>query len=715
MIKVIKRNGQKVEYNGERIVTAISKSMSEGETGIDNEMALLIEQVIFEVIANDDKNIYTVENIQDMIEKELMKHGRYNTAKRYIEYRYERNKNRNKKWEMNDLQKAIFEQKYENNKEGFEGFLDRVSNGNNKIKKLIRDKKFMPAGRILANRGLQKEGRKITYSNCYVVGAPEDNIESIFESSTKLARTYSFGGGCGIDIGKLRPNGSKVNNSAKTTTGACSFMDLYSLVTGLICQSGRRGALMISIPSNHPDIEEFITIKSDLDRVTKANISIRIDNDFMTSVKNKDSYQLEFLIEATGEVIKKEVDANEIFTKLALNNWDFAEPGALYWDTICNWNIVSDYPNFEYAGTNPCAEEPLPKGGSCLLGSINLSEFVINPFTDEACFNYNLFNEAVKTSTVFLNEVLDEGLPLHPLQEQRDTVRDWRQIGLGIMGLADMLIKMGIVYGDEDSFNLCDNIAYNMINSTLQQSALIAKDLGTFPLYNEENTFNSSFIQHNASEETLSLIKKYGLRNSQVLTIAPTGSISTMLGISGGIEPIYQVSYTRKTETLNDGKDTFYKVFTPIARQYMDVNDLHDESELPETFVTAMTLNYEDRIKMQSIWQKRIDASISSTINVKEDFTVEQTKDLYIKAWEAGLKGITIFRDGCKRLGILGNHDVEANVSNLTAKQLKEILDKKIQEELDNDPNKCPVCGGNMNHIGGCAECEDCAYSPCAI
>lgn len=715
MIKVIKRNGQKVEYNGERIVTAISKSMSEGETGIDNEMALLIEQVIFEVIANDDKNIYTVENIQDMIEKELMKHGRYNTAKRYIEYRYERNKNRNKKWEMNDLQKAIFEQKYENNKEGFEGFLDRVSNGNNKIKKLIRDKKFMPAGRILANRGLQKEGRKITYSNCYVVGAPEDNIESIFESSTKLARTYSFGGGCGIDIGKLRPNGSKVNNSAKTTTGACSFMDLYSLVTGLICQSGRRGALMISIPSNHPDIEEFITIKSDLDRVTKANISIRIDNDFMTSVKNKDSYQLEFLIEATGEVIKKEVDANEIFTKLALNNWDFAEPGALYWDTICNWNIVSDYPNFEYVGTNPCAEEPLPKGGSCLLGSINLSEFVINPFTDEACFNYNLFNEAVKTSTVFLNEVLDEGLPLHPLQEQRDTVRDWRQIGLGIMGLADMLIKMGIVYGDEDSFNLCDNIAYNMINSTLQQSALIAKDLGTFPLYNEENTFNSSFIQHNASEETLSLIKKYGLRNSQVLTIAPTGSISTMLGISGGIEPIYQVSYTRKTETLNDGKDTFYKVFTPIARQYMDVNDLHDESELPETFVTAMTLNYEDRIKMQSIWQKRIDASISSTINVKEDFTVEQTKDLYIKAWEAGLKGITIFRDGCKRLGILGNHDVEANVSNLTAKQLKEILDKKIQEELDNDPNKCPVCGGNMNHIGGCAECEDCAYSPCAI
>ena len=263
-------------------------------------------------------------------------------------------------------------------------------------------------------------------SNCYVIAPPEDNIESIFDCASRLARTYSYGGGCGIDISNLAPRGAKVRNTAKQTTGSVSFMDLYSLVTGLIGQNGRRGALMISLSCNHPDIEDFIEIKSDLNRVTKANISIRITDKFMQAVKNDEPFTLSFTRLETGEVIEKTVNARELFHKVCEMNWDYAEPGMLYWDTIEKWNLLSEDKNFKYAGTNPCAEEPLPAGGSCLLGSINLSEFV----TETKEFDFDAFRKSVDIAVKALNEVLDEGLPLHPLKEQRDSVRDWRQIGL---------------------------------------------------------------------------------------------------------------------------------------------------------------------------------------------------------------------------------------------------------------------------------------------
>ena len=241
-----------------------------------------------------------------------------------------------------------------------------------------------------------------------------------------MARTYSYGGGCGIDISKLSPRGAKVNNTAKETSGSVSFMDLYSLVTGLIGQNGRRGALMISISCDHPDLEEFIEIKSDLDRVTKANISVRITDKFMQAVKNKELFTLEFTREETGEKITKEVDAYALFHKLCEMNWDYAEPGMLFWDRIEGYSLLSEDEDFHYAGTNPCAEEPLPPGGSCLLGSINLAEFV----KEDKSFDLEEFTRVVKIAVKALNDVLDEGLPLHPLQEQRDSVRDWRQIGL---------------------------------------------------------------------------------------------------------------------------------------------------------------------------------------------------------------------------------------------------------------------------------------------
>lgn len=356
MVKIIKRDGYMAEYDCDKIITAICKAMSEGETGVDEELAKEIEQEIHDEITNEfHQTMFTVESIQDMIEDGLMKNGRFNTAKRFIRYRAKREEERNRKWEMTDLQHDIWSQKYEWEHEGFEGWLDRVSAGNQEIKKLIRQKKFLFGGRILASRGLQNLGRKITFSNCYVITPPEDNIESIFESGAKLARTFSYGGGCGMDIGKLRPSGSKVNNAALTTSGSTSFMELYSTITSIIGQKGRRGALMLSMPIGHPDIEEFIDIKKDLNKVTKANISIRLTDEFMNAVKNNEMFKLKFYTKENDETIEKNIDAKKLFMKFAESNWDMAEPGALWWSRISNYNLLSEDDRFEFAGVNPLA------------------------------------------------------------------------------------------------------------------------------------------------------------------------------------------------------------------------------------------------------------------------------------------------------------------------------------------------------------------------
>ena len=411
------------------------------------------------------------------------------------------------------------------------------------------------------------------------------------------------------------------------------------------------GALMISIPCDHPDLEDFIEIKQNTDKVTKANISIRVTDEFMEAVANRKPYTLKFVREETGEEISKEIDAHEVFMKMCEANWDWGEPGLLFWDNIEEYNLLSEDKNFKYAGVNPCAEEPLPAGGACLLGSINLAEFV----SDDAEFKFNEFERTVKIAVKALNDVLDEGLPLHPLQEQRESVRDWRQIGLGIFGLADMLIKMGMKYGSAESIELCDKIGYAMARNAMTTSIDLAQYEKPYPKFNADAISKSLFWCSHDMDDFDKDLYKYGLRNSQLLTIAPTGTLSTMLRVSGGIEPIFANYYTRKTESLH-GHDQYYKVYTPIVKEYMDIHGLTDDSQLPDFFVTAQTLDYKDRIAMQSVWQKHIDASISSTVNVPEEFPVEKVEDIYIEAWSHGLKGITMFRDGCKRAGILTTH-----------------------------------------------------------
>lgn len=358
----------------------------------------------------------------------------------------------------------------------------------------------------------------------------------------------------------------------------------------------------------------------------------------------------------------------------------FLQEGKEYERNLQKYRIKSRYGNIK--------EEPLPAGGSCLLGSVNLSEFV----DKNKRFNFSEFFDAVLIVVDAMNDVLMEGMSLHPLAEQRESVNNWRQIGIGIMGLADMLIKMEIPYDSEEARDICDRIGYCLAAYSLYGSALRASTYGAFPKYDEEKILKSNFFKSHNSSDIREIIEDYGLANSQLLTIAPTGSISTMLGISGGIEPIFANYYTRKTESLH-GEDVYYKVYTPIVDRYMKEHGITDDKDLPKWFVTSSDIHYKNRIKMQSIWQKHIDASISSTVNLPEDTTVKEVEDLYKYAWSFDLKGITVFRNNCKRAGIL-----------ITSTNTKESTEDK------KEPEKEELIGYNRKIQTGCGRLHICAY-----
>ena len=604
----------------------------------------------------------------------------------------------------NQLGIDIWTKKYCHNGETFDQWLDRISGGDADIRRMMAEKKFLFGGRILANRGLYKSGLKVTYSNCYVLQPPEDSIESIFECAGRLARTFSYGGGAGIDISKLAPRGAKINNTASETSGAVSFTDLFSMVTGLIGQHGRRGALMLTMSCDHPDLEEFMSVKTDLERVTKANMSIRVTDEFMECVRNRGTFVQSFDRPESNQHITKDLNAAEFFEKLCHANWDYGEPGCLYWDRISNWNLLSEFPDYSYAGTNPCAEEPLPAGGSCLLGSMNLAAFV-----KDGKFQKEEFIQAVRICVRGLNDVLDEGLPLHPLEEQRRSVSEWRQIGLGIMGLADMLIMLGYKYGTSESIDFCDKLGKLMMDTALNESALLAKEKGMFEKCVPSQILASEFFKANASKETADLVAQYGLRNSQLLTIAPTGTLSTMIGISGGIEPIFAISYERRTTSLSD-HDDYYKVYTPIVQSYIDDHpEIRRDEDLPDFFVTAQNLDYRQRIDMQATWQRHIDASISSTVNLPEDFPEANVYDIYMYAWQSGCKGVTVFRDGCKRLGILSTKEKDKKDEPAKEESVKEEPmheDKRgVVEKVDDN-----VIGKKRKLMTGCGSLHCTAF-----
>ena len=607
----------------------------------------------------------------------------------------------------NTLGISIWEKKYRQNNESFDEWLDRVSGKDDAVKNLIRNKAFLFGGRILSNRGITD--RKSTLSNCYVLTV-EDSIESIYQCCSDIARTYSYGGGVGVDISKLRPRGAFVNNSAKETTGAVSFMKTFDTVTSTIGQNGRRGALMLSLDVRHPDVEEFINIKANTDQITSANISVRVNDDFMSAVEHDEDYILRWpcdldLTKFTKEYkdcpyntltyledhtdnnkifyIKK-VKAKELFNQLVKNNWNYAEPGILYWDQIENWNMMQQNEDFEYAGVNPCSEEPLVAGGACLLGSMNVSYYV-----KDGHFYWGDFDRDVKIATKALNDVLAEGAPLHPLKIQTASANTWRAIGLGLFDLAGALVKLGIKYGSKKAQEFADKITHQMLVSSFEKSCDL--NPGNIPF---NNLFKSDMYNLHIKPFISQCYEgKYPL-NSQLLTIAPTGTISTMINaFSGGGEPAFALSYKRTTKSLH-GKDVTYDVHPQLVQDYMNKHNCTIE-QLPEEFISSGDIHWKDRIDMQAALQRNIDASISSTINLPESATEKDVYDIYMYAWKTGLKGVTIFRQGCARDAILKVEE-------------KEKKEEKKKDIISYD-SITPVSRKQMGITHGCTFCKKCA------
>ena len=587
------------------------------------------------------------------------------------------------KWLDDDYIMDTWNKKYRNvvqkdentvNSETLHNWFKRVCNGNKELIKRMEDMKFLFGGRILANRGLVTKDHKVTLSNCYVLPPVEDNIDSIFGTAKDLATIFSRGGGVGIDISKLRYKGAPVRNSAETTTGAVSFMQLYDITTAIIGQKGRRGALIIAMDAEHPDVEDFINIKKDLNLITNANISVKVSDRFMRyAVENPgESYTMmcKLIDEETGETWHTHritVTPSKILEHIAENNWKMAEPGVLFWDRMKNYNFIENNPYINITGVNPCGELPLPDYGSCNLGNINLSAYVREPFEEKAWFDFTALTHDVPIYVKALNDVLIEGKEYHPLHEQRDAIRYYRQIGLGITGLADMLIKMGIMYGSKEACQLVSEIYRVIINQSVIASVdyAVDNDYSSYLGFNVENFCNCTFAQKVLDRETKEYVKAKGkVYNSQFLTIPPTGSVSIILGnCSSGVEPNFAWQYNRKIETIYD-EPRKVLVTAGIIKEYLDyvkgkldvdmtVEELL-KTDLPPYFVTATNgVTYMQRVVMQSACQDYIDGAISGTVNLPNDATVEDIANLYKEAWLQGLKGITVYRVGSEREGIL--------------------------------------------------------------
>ena len=716
-----------------------------------------------------------------------------------------------KKYFIKDLNSDLIEETPEDVFKRLSSFLATVEGTKAKQKKWstkfyeeLFEGRFIPGGRVLAGAG--DLYRLKTLANCFVTKIQKDEIDSIYKAAFECARTYSYGGGIGVDISSLRPKDSVVHNAADSSTGAVSFMELYSLTTGLIGQSGRRGALMLTIDVKHPDIEHFLKVKKvpnwvtnqivdqcnwsgrfdnqELETIKKqvmentqvrfANISVKASDEFMQAVDEQREYnQGEFLIykkkknnilknapqgvddvhysinipsknisnyelmdtfttfarmknwleqkynvsitktkfndklkrdvygdisielnneefdlairqagdfmlyfssEQTGE-IRRMVKARDIWDQFIEGNYKTAEPGLIFWSTMSKYS-PSNYVGKPIICTNPCAEVPLEDGGACNLGSLNLSRFIENGYEAKAKINWDQLAESTAVLIRFLDNVVTWNEDLNALEKQKVAARETRRLGVGIMGIADMLNQLGLGYDSDEGIAIITKAMEFITNAAFQASASLAGEKGSSPIYSEEEYMECPFIEAALSKETQLLIRENGIRNIAIMSIAPTGSISNIvkgiqvgeknyIGVSGGVEPIFALYYTRRTESFS--KNEFYKVFHSSVQAYIDKMELTDEAEaadkiediLPDYFLrTAHHIKPDKRVEIQGLIQRYIDHSISSTINLPEDVRPEVISDIYLKAWKKDLKGVTIYRDG-SRFPILSTEETE--------------------------------------------------------
>ena len=529
-----------------------------------------------------------------------------------------------------------------------------------KFYSILEDFKFTPGGRIMHGAG--REDITTTLNNCYVVGIKDDSINSIYQTIQEEARTYKFGGGCGHDLSVLRPSGDAINGTGGESCGPVGFMNLFSENTNTIAQHGRRGANMQTLRIDHPDIEKFISIKmNDINMVKYSNISVLLTHEFMEAVENDSDFDLKY----EGKVYNT-VKAKELWETIIDCAHSSAEPGLLFWDTM------TDYHNAEYCSplvsTNPCAEQPLPDGGCCNLGSVNLERYV----DDKGNFMIEEFKDTVSIATRFLDNVIDYNLDRHALDTQKENAKNDRRVGLGILGLGDMLVRMGIKYDSEDALQTIDQVMKIFCDTAYETSSELAKEKGSFPHFDWSGYRKSKFVK-NLPKSLRDKIKDDGIRNSTVLTVPPTGSGAIVARVTSGIEPIFATSYKRRVKK-NDGfgrEFDEYKVYHPIIEKLFG-----DDENLPNHVVTAHDIDPYFRVKMQGVIQKYIDSSISSTVNLKQDITKETVADIYLTAYKANLKGITVYREG-SREGILITEDQKEDKTSQSTTATSDTSDDK--------------------------------------
>lgn len=532
-------------------------------------------------------------------------------------------------------------------------------------------------------------------SNCFVIQSPYDSYASILHTDQEQAQIMKRRGGVGFDISAIRPKGLKTNNAAKTTDGISVFMERFSNTTREVAQGGRRGALMLSISIHHPEIKTFINIKRDAKKVTGANISVRVSDEFMNAVKNKEQVQLRWPVDSETPTITEMVDANEIWTELLSATHASAEPGILFWDTAIK-NTPSDIykdQGYKSTSTNPCGEIILSPRDSCRLLLVNLTGFVNDAFTDNASFDFVKYDKAVQQAQKLMDDLVDLELEcvdkilakieLDPEPENvkkiekdlwlgiREAAVNGRRTGLGITALGDCLAALNIRYGSDESIAMTEDIYKHLAVNSYKSSIIMAKERGAFPVFSHELEKGHPFLQRiwNTDPEVYDLYQKHGRRNIANTTTAPAGSVSTLTQTTSGIEPVFMLSYTRRKKVNPDSKDVKidfvdgvgdswqeYPVYHHGLKTWMDVTGKTDPKESPYHMATAMDNDWVQGVKLQGAAQKWICHAISRTANLPADTTVDTVKDIYMMAWEQGCKGYTIYRDGC-RSGVLISSD----------------------------------------------------------
>ncbi|RNF34091.1 adenosylcobalamin-dependent ribonucleoside-diphosphate reductase [Paracoccus methylarcula] len=493
----------------------------------------------------------------------------------------------------------------------------------------LEDFKFLPAGRILAGAGT---GRAVTLFNCFVMGTIPDNMGGIFEMLKEAALTMQQGGGIGYDFSTIRPRGAEVKGVAADASGPLSFMDVWDAMCRTIMSAGsRRGAMMATMRCDHPDIEQFIEAKQDSARLRMFNLSVLVTDDFMEAVKADGPWDLKF----DGKVYHT-LQARDLWNRIMRATYDYAEPGVIFIDRINQAN------NLHYAetisATNPCGEQPLPPYGACLLGSINLARLVTDPFSDAARLDEAALDDLVRTAVRMMDNVVDASK--FPLDQQAAEAQAKRRIGLGVTGLADALLMLGLRYGAADAVEQTRKWMKAIARSAYLASADLAREKGAFPLFDADEFLKSGFMLR-VDADLRDAIAKHGIRNALLTSIAPTGTISLYAGnVSSGIEPVFAYAYSRKV-LQKDGSRTEEEVVDYAVQMW---RDLHGDAPLPDHFVNAQTLAPRDHVAMQAAAQEWVDSSISKTINCPEDISFEDFKDVYLAAWDLGCKGCTTYR-----------------------------------------------------------------------